>query len=130
VAEKLPQLRDAVATIRGRRATLRFDTLEHWQKPQVLCATAGDSGAAAPARELAERLAAACIAAGFSPDVKPFRAHLTLARKVHRASAEQCDWPCALTPPLVVQVDRFMLMQSRRGESGSIYDVVADWPLD
>ena len=127
--EKLSQLRDIAAGIRAMPATLCFDALEHWEKVHVLCATASDSPTAAPARVLAERLATASAAAGFSPDIKPFRAHLTLARKVHRASAATCDWPYTLTPPLIVHFDRFVLMQSRRDESRSVYSVVDSWPL-
>ena len=130
VAEKLSQLRDIAAGIRAPYATLCFDALEHWEKPQVLCATASDASVSAAASVLAERLASASAAAGFSSDSKPFRAHLTLARKVLRASAGQCEWPRMLTPPLVVHFDRFVLMQSRRGDSGSIYSVVNSWPLD
>lgn len=129
-AEKLASLREVSAGIRGRPATLRFDALDHWEKPRVLCATAQDPGEAVAARELAASLATASAAAGFTPDVKPFRPHLTLARKVHRASAAQEEWPRALTPPLVMHADRFVLMESRRGESGSIYSVVDSWALD
>ena len=109
---------------------MHFDSLEYWRKPGVICATAADIAAAAPARVLAERLAEATIAAGFTPDIKPFRAHLTLARKVQAARAAECEWPRALAPSLTVHCDRFVLMQSRRGETGSIYSVVNSWPLD
>jgi 2'-5' RNA ligase len=129
-AEKLSQLRDIAAGIRAPHATLCFDALEHWEKPHVLCATASDSRVGAAASVLAERLGSASAAAGFSSDNKPFRAHLTLARKVHGAAAAQCEWPRALTPPLIVYFDRFALMQSSRGEAGSIYSVVESWPLD
>ena len=128
--EKLALLKSAAAQLRGRRATLRFDTLEFWQKPKVLCATAGEDSAAAPARDLAERLAASVVDAGFAPDIKPFRAHVTLARKVHAERALECEWPRVLVPPVRVHCERFMLMRSDRGESGSIYSVVDSWPLD
>jgi RNA 2',3'-cyclic 3'-phosphodiesterase len=127
--EQLPRLRSVAASVRGRHANLRFDTLEHWQKPRVLCATAAENSGSAPARGLAESLAAAAIGAGFTPDVKPFRAHLTLARKVDAVLAAQCELPQPLVPPLLVQCERFVLMESRRGESGSIYSVVDSWPL-
>jgi len=127
--EKLALLKSVAAGIRGWQATLRFDTLEFWQKPKVLCATAGDDPAAAPARTLAERLAAAVVDAGFAPDIKPFRAHVTLARKVDAGRALECEWPRALAPPLHVHCKRFMLMRSDRGESGSTYSVVDSWPL-
>jgi 2'-5' RNA ligase len=128
--EKLDALQAAVTAIRARPATLHFDSLEYWRKPSVVCATAADTTAAAPARVLAERLAEATIAAGFSPDVKPFRAHVTLARKVQAPIAAECEWPRALAPSLTVHCDRFALMQSRRGETGSIYSVVNSWALD
>ena len=128
--EKLDVLQSAVAAVRVRPATLHFDSLEYWRKPGVICATAADTAAAAPARVLAERLAEATIAAGFTPDVKPFRAHLTLARKVPAAHAAACEWPRPLAPSFTVQCDRFALLQSRRGETGSIYSVVNSWALD
>jgi len=96
----------------------------------VVCATAADTPAAAPARVLAEHLAEATLAAGFAPDVKPFRVHLTLARKVQAAIAAECEWPRALEPSLTVRCDRFALMQSQRGETSSIYSVVNSWALD
>jgi 2'-5' RNA ligase len=127
--ERLAPLKEIAAGIRGKRATLRFDALEHWPKPGVLCATAPDNSQSEFARALAKQLAADSMAAEFSPDVKPFRAHLTLARKVQTAQAAACGFPRLLTPPFVVDCDRFLLMQSRRGESGSIYSVVESWPL-
>ena len=49
--EKLDALRAAAASIRGRPATLRFDALEYWETPKILCATApGCVGGGASAR--------------------------------------------------------------------------------
>jgi 2'-5' RNA ligase len=95
----------------------------------VLCATAAESAGSAPARELAEQLGHAALTAGFHPDIKPFRWHLTVARKIHPVRAAQCEWPQPLAPPLLVRCDRFVLMESRPGESGSLYSVVDSWPL-
>jgi 2'-5' RNA ligase len=125
----LARLLVVAAGQRGRPADLCFDSLEYWDRPRIVCATAGENPASAPARELAEQLESAAVAAGFAPDIKPFRAHLTLARKIHAARAAQCAWPQPLVPPLHVCCDRFLLMESRRGESGSIYSVVDSWPL-
>jgi 2'-5' RNA ligase len=112
----------AVAGVqRGRPAELCFDALEYWHRPRILCATAGENAASAPARELAEQLESACVAAGFT--------HLTLVRKIHAARVAQCEWPQPLVPPLLVRCDRFVLLESRRGESGSTYSVVDSWPL-
>lgn len=128
--EKLDLLMSCVSTVRAPHATLHFDALEFWRKPGILCATVGDATTVEPARLLAERLGEATIAAGFTPDIKPFRAHLTLARKVDVAAADECDWPAVLTPSFTVHCDRFTLMQSQSGEAGSIYSVVNSWPLD
>jgi RNA 2',3'-cyclic 3'-phosphodiesterase len=128
--ENLEHLQGAAARVRARPAALRFDSLEFWQEPKVLCATVSEEAEAASARELAAALATVCVAAGFTPDVKPFRAHLTLARKVDAAQAAMCAWPQPLASPLLVHGDHFFLMRSDRGESGSIYSVVASWPLD
>ena len=128
--EKLPELQAAAGEVSARRPTLHFDALEYWRKPGVLCATAAENAAARPARVLAERLARATSTVGLSADLKPFRAHITLARKIPAAHAAEFESARALAPPLDVFCDRFVLMQSRRGEFGSIYSVVSSWPLD
>ena len=128
-AADLGRLQDVAANQRARRATLRFDMLEFWPKPRVLCVTAGENAGTTPARELAENLGRDAQAAGFHPDIKPFRPHLTVARKIHPALAARCEWPQPLAPPLLMRCDRFVLMESRRGESGSTYSVVDSWPL-
>ena len=129
-SEKLDALRAVAATIRGARATLTFDALEVWEKPKILCATAGIGGDARHAADLAQNLGDAIIAAGFSPDIKPFRPHFTLGRKVRGELAAGLEWPRPLASPLVMRADRFALMESRRTEAGSLYSVVDSWVLD
>lgn len=128
--EKLDLLKSAAAGIRRQQATLHFDKFEHWEKPKVICATAVEDPESAPARVLAERIAAATVEAGFTPDIKPFRPHVTLGRKVPAALAAECEWPREIAPSLRVHCERFVLMRSDRSESGSIYSVVESWPLD
>jgi 2'-5' RNA ligase len=126
--ERLDELRAAAATVRAPALKLRFEQLEFWDKPRVLCATGTRESDAA--HDLARRLAEAAIAAGFAPDIKPFRAHLTLARKVNAAEAAKVEWPRGFSPAMTVRCDRFVLMQSRREEGGSIYSAVDSWALD
>lgn len=126
--ERLDALKEAAATVRGRPVDLRFDALDYWAEPRVLCATAGDRCQAA--NDLSRGISAALVAAGFAPDRKPFRPHLTLARKGRTADAMKVDWPCPFASPFDVRCDRFMLMESRREESGSIYSVQESWALD
>jgi len=123
--QRLDGLRAVAATVHARRVELRFDTLEHWDGPRIVCATTSEESEAA--RDLAVTLSEATIAAGFTPDIKPFRAHLTLARKVSRDLS--VVFPQPLTPSTIVRCDRFVLMQSRRDESGSIYSAVDSWAL-
>jgi 2'-5' RNA ligase len=124
---RLDDLRAAAATLRGRPVRLRFDALEYWETPKILCATS--SGDSSSASELAIALGEAAVAAGFSPDIKPFRAHLTLARKISAAQAATVPWPLPLMPPIAVRADKFVLMSSRREDDVSIYSVVDSWPL-
>jgi 2'-5' RNA ligase len=126
--EKLGPLRAAAATVRGRPATLVFDKIEHWDAPKILCATTADGAEAAS--ELVTTLGAVITAAGFPPDIKPFRPHVTLARKVPADSVATASWPLPIEPAIVVHCDRFVLMESRRDSSGSIYSAVDSWPLD
>jgi 2'-5' RNA ligase len=108
---------------------LRFDALEYWETPKVLVATA--SRDSSEANELAIVLGEAAVAAGFAPDfkLKPFRAHLTLARKIAATQVASVSLPLPLDPPMVMRADNFVLMSSRRDGDRSIYSAVDSWPL-
>ncbi len=125
--ERLDALCAAAATVRGRPAELLFDTFDFWSEPRVLVARATQESAEAHA--LSESLRDAAIAAGFAPDIKPFRAHLTLARKIPTEAAAKFSWPLKISPGFVVRCEKFALMESRRSDGASIYSVVDEWPL-
>src|SRR5262249_7283353 len=63
-----------------------LDGVEHWRKAQILCATSSRTPQTAVV--LAESLKQSLIGRGFSPDLKPFRVHATVARKVRRITGE------------------------------------------
>jgi 2'-5' RNA ligase len=133
---RLPELeaiagRVAVAFSAGSSARaappqLLFDRIEHWQKAQIICATVGaESGEAVTiVNSLAEALKRETIGAGFSPDLKPFRAHVTVARKVVRTTPmldmHSVPWNCT----------GFALVESRTAAGGAIYSVINSWALD
>lgn len=126
--ERLDALKASAATVLRSSVELRFDALDYWEEPRVLCATSSEACEAA--NELARAISTSIVAAGFAPDRKPFRPHLTLARKGRSADAMKVDWPIPLESPLALRCDRFVLMESRREETGSIYSVQDSWGLD
>jgi 2'-5' RNA ligase len=103
---------------------LEFERLEHWKKAQLLCAVpTQETGSAAATSRLAESLRGEMVAAGFTPDLKPFRAHVTLARKVHPGSRE-LDMHA-----LLWTYSEFALIDSRTAASGLLYSVLDSWSL-
>lgn len=130
----------AAARVTAAPFTLSLDRLGYWGRRGLLWA--GPS--AQP--EAVERLAADLNAVladdcGHDPDRRPFRAHVTLARKVPkmpgRMAIEPLEWP----------VERFVLVASELGPApepsnpgatgrvsqglrgGTGYTVVGEWPL-
>jgi RNA 2',3'-cyclic 3'-phosphodiesterase len=105
---------------------LALARIEYSARAQMLWVIAGEAAqpAAVPGvQALAGALKEATAAAGFSPDLKPFRAHVTVARKVARAPAAQpmreVEW----------RFDGFALIESRTDPAGAVYSMVESYPL-
>ncbi len=119
---RLPVVLDAGAAASGgaRACELALDQLEYWKRPQVLCLVAGSIPEALAA--LVQSLRSELQLRGFTPETRPFRAHVTLARKLRQApplgGVERVRWP----------VRRFSLVQSVTEPSGSRYLELAAWP--
>lgn len=114
---------DAFRSLPSRSSpiVITLDKAEHWRKPEVLCATGLEPPPAAVA--LAQVLKEALVAGGFAPDLKPFRVHATLARKVRRVSG-------ALTMlPIEWSFAEFHLIESRTDPKGSSYSTIQRWSL-
>jgi len=118
-AGRLTQLELLCSTVAASCAApppLAFTALAHWERSEILAAVCTDESPVL--LELTRALRCALVAAGFSPDLKPFRAHVTVARKVRgaqpRALAAGVRWSCAA----------LALMESRSGGRGSVYSVV------
>jgi len=106
--------------------TVSLETLEHWARAQVLSVLERkdeSQAAAAGAAALAQSLSAGTLAAGFSPDLKPFRVHVTVARKVARPP-RSCEMR-----RVVWSFDEFALVESRTLEKGPVYSVVESYLL-
>jgi 2'-5' RNA ligase len=99
-----------------------LDGIEHWRKAQILCSTATHTPQSAVM--LAESLKQSLIGQGFSPDLKPFRVHATVARKVRRVTQELS------IEPVRWSFDSLHLVESRTGPAGSAYSTLKKWVLD
>jgi len=112
---------------------LTMDAIEYWKKAKVVCATVQvspspgawppDATGARLADTLSTALKSRLTAAGFTPDLKPFRAHVTLARKVPHASRDHA------MQSVIWSFADFALVDSRTERNGSVYTVLQTFPL-
>jgi|KBSMisStandDraft_5_1062788.scaffolds.fasta_scaffold140611_2 2'-5' RNA ligase len=102
-----------------------FDQIELWQKAHVLVATPGASsgGGYVVANALVASLQRVTSGAGFAPDLKPFRPHVTLARKVAFSKT------VLRMAPVEWRFTAFALVESRTEAEGPVYSVVESYPL-
>jgi RNA 2',3'-cyclic 3'-phosphodiesterase len=100
---------------------LRFDACEYWPKAEVVVAAARTMPTAL--ERLRQQLQRELAGHQWKFDVKAFRAHVTLARKVSQAPVLQAmspfDW----------LVRDFCLVRSDTSGIQSAYTVVDTWPL-
>jgi len=94
-------------------ALVALDVLDYWKKPRVVCLTT-QQPANAQASRIADLLTERFTAAGFAPDPRPFRPHVTLARKASHGSMDTLQ-------PLLWTFREFSLIESQTGPSGSVY---------
>jgi 2'-5' RNA ligase len=107
------------------RLELTFDHLEHWRAAQLLCALPAEPPVpSAPTKVLARRLQEQLVARGFAPDLKPFRPHVTVARKVSRPGRMEN------LHPVVWSFTGLALVESRTLREGALYSVVESYPIN
>jgi RNA 2',3'-cyclic 3'-phosphodiesterase len=113
------------ATEIAAAGAIMFDRIEFWKKAHVLVATT--SAASSPGHAVVSALVGVLqrdtSRAGFAPDLKPFRAHVTVARKVARVNEplhmHEVRWP----------VTGLTLVESVTLSEGPRYDVIDSWTL-
>ena len=113
--------RSVAGSIRAPAFDLVFDRLEIWPRQHVLCLAPAQPAEAL--HDLAIELREALRSAGFELERRPFRAHVTLARKVRRPRI--CE-PVVLPP---WEVREFALVKSVTAPEGSHYEVLERWSL-
>jgi 2'-5' RNA ligase len=123
---KVEAVGDRVAAEVERTPVLvTLDAIEYWRKAHVVCATAQvqRNAGAGLADILATALQSRLTAGGFTPDLKPFRAHVTLARKVshgtHVHTMQSVFW----------SFTEFALIESRTEAQRAVYRVLETFPL-
>jgi RNA 2',3'-cyclic 3'-phosphodiesterase len=125
---RLPELRILAADVASAQVVapfeLTFDRVEYWPKPHVLVATAGATAGVVSAGALARALLEAMQRAGFDPDSKPFRPHITIARKVGKMTQVPEIHPIRLA------FNSFALVASRTLPEGPVYSVVESFVLE
>lgn len=121
--ERLPELRAAASGVQAESFTLVLERLECFRRARVLAAT--PAGTPAEAEALATQLREQLLAADFTPDIKPFRAHLTLAREV----AARVGGDVLRMMPVALRCVSFALVESRTECAGALYSVLESWPL-
>jgi 2'-5' RNA ligase len=120
-AERLSEVSAAASGLDVPPFELVFDRIEHWPKPAILCA--GCSRPPPEAGALAASLWKVLARQGFVPDAKPYRPHVTLARKVVKPHG------VGDIEPVAWRVDAVALVESVTAPAGSQYTVIEGWPL-
>ncbi len=123
VAPQVRRCAEAVADgIRAAPFTLEFTHLGHFPRPRVVWSGCDQTPEALTT--LVEALRQGLKGCGIKPEVRPYRAHLTLARK---ASVEP-DFG-APHAPIAWRVDSFHLVESKTLSEGAVYKIVRSWSL-
>jgi 2'-5' RNA ligase len=125
--DALPVLTQTAQTIAATAFTLSIDRLGYWPRKQLLWA--GERLPNADLVKLVDDLETALNAAGFALAGRypMFSPHVTLVRGFPAAgdaltpsAIDAISWPCS----------RFALIRSQRSDAGSLYETVADFPLN
>lgn len=119
--ERVPAVQALMAEIRLPRFTLQFDHCGWWRHNGI--AWAGTRHTPERLLALQRELARGAERLGFSLDVRPYAAHLTLARDAARS-------PPAAMPLLAWDIDSFALVASELTADGPRYRVLHERALD
>lgn len=113
---------EAVADrIAGIAFELQLEQIGHWPRPQVVWLAPQKTPE--PLRDLVRQLNEGLPACGYQPELRPYRAHLTLARKVSG------QFPASQIKPLRWPVEQFCLVQSVTHPDGVQYRILRTWFL-
>lgn len=117
----LPALREAAASLALPGFSVTLDQAGYWPRPRVAWLAPTRLPPALPA--LVSDLWRAMAGFPVEPDTRPYRPHLTLARKVSRPG------PLVLSQPVHWPVSEFCLVRSVSDRAGARYEPLARYHL-
>lgn len=120
-AEQRACMEAAARAVEAAPFTVILDRLGHWPRPRIVWA--GASATPPALIDLVARLNAGLSGCGYQPEQRPYQAHVTLSRKAQAAPRRR------EVPPIVWPAEDFCLVESVSEEQGSVYRVLARWPL-
>ena len=106
--------------------SLEFGHIEYWAKPKVLVAMPRTTPEAGQA--IVERLWSGLEPLGFVREARPWRPHLTLARRIRRPPPENLEFSGVQTAG-DEPAWRLALVESSAHPGGARYRPLADWGL-
>ncbi len=118
---RLDGLLAGVAGIHADNFSLRLDTIGWWKRPRILWLA--PSTIPTGVSRLVSMLNACLKEAGFQLEDRPYRPHLTLARKVVKLASE-IDFE-----PIQWNISHFSLIESNTLSEAVEYSVRDSWPL-
>lgn len=119
-ADQERALIDGAGKIAAEPVDVQFDQLTLWRRPGILSLTCSEQPL--PLLNLVAELTKIAVACEIDVDKRPYKAHVTLARKARVK-------PEIDLQPLRWQADSFALVETVSTETGSHYQVLQSWPL-
>ncbi len=117
----VPAIKQSLSGISVKAFTVVFDELCYWRKPKVLCLTS--SFPPEEMMRLAEAINTSISDFDFKLDTRPYRPHVTLARKARYK-------PQLEFPPVRWHANSFCLVESVTRPEGVCYQVIYTWPFE
>jgi 2'-5' RNA ligase len=119
-ADQIAALIQQVDVLTMQRFTMRFTEVAYWPKPKVLCLTSSDIPA--QLARLVSSLETVASNLYFQIEKRPYRPHITLARKATQAVDLEVT-------PIEFEASHFVLMASTPSDNGVQYLPLYRWKL-
>ncbi len=120
--ERFECVETAADGIRGTHFELDINVLDYWFRPRILWC--GPRRTPDALFALVKDLETALGACDFVPEHRPYRMHVTLARKARPQKAR------VLNPAIPWRVEEFVLAASHSTQGPPRYEILRRWPLD